>query len=381
MLNVSVFFILSCISYRDEGERMSGMYGTVTKYMGTAYTGLGITHQYEKIITSATKTIFLKCPPTAALSPLLNEVAMHYIKRGFDVDKLMNPAQVEETDAVFVKELNVFFLQASHPVALEPINLGDRHRVISFYDMYDENRLQSQSKMLVETLADAETSLNKTLQSLAKAKEIHDEWEAVNINRMNWKVHEALIETLKETLFGTIQLNKTSEVSHRLVGSITSEGADDYIGSITKRMDRRMMIKGLAGTGKSTIMRAIGKEAEQRGFDVLYGWCGLDPTGVDLVQIPELSVCLFDATAPHEYEPEREGDEIIDLLPMCLEDEEAEKLIAIIQKKYREKILDARGYMQAYAQAEKQVKHHLDQSIDQATFHEKIQKLMSETEH
>lgn len=355
------------------------MYGTVTKYMGTAYTGLGIAHRYEKIIASAKETIFLKCPPTAVLSTVLNEVAMHYIKRGFNVDKLMNPTQTDETDAIFVKELNVFFLQASHPVALEPTNLGGRHRVISFYDIYDESQLQNQNKKIVDILDDAETSLNKTLHSLAKAKEIHDEWEAINIKRMNWKMHEALIDTLKETLFSTMQLNKKSEVSHRLVGSLTSIGAEDYIESITNRMNRRMMIKGLAGTGKSTIMRALGEEAEQRGFDVLYGWCGLDPTGVDLVQFPELSLSVFDATAPHEYEPEREGDEVIDLLPMCAEDEEAEKLITTIQKEYREKILDATGYMQAYAQAEKQVKHFMDQSIQKNIFQKRIQSLLDES--
>lgn len=354
------------------------MYGTVTKYMGTAYTGLGIAHRYDKIISSAKETIFLKCPPTTAISKVLNEVAMHYIKRGYDVDKMMNPTQVDETDAIFVKGLKVFFLQASHPVALEPVNLGGGHHVISFYDSYDKQKLQEHNQAMGENLTDAKTSREKTLQSLKHAKKIHDEWEAVNIQRMNWKAHEALIETLKETLFSTIHLNKESRVSHRLVGSLTSEGADDYIDSITNRINRRLMIKGLAGTGKSTIMRALGKEAEQRGFDVLYGWCGLDPTGVDLVQFPELSVCLFDATAPHVYEPEREGDEVIDLLPMCKEDEEAEKEIAAIQQKYREKILDATGYMQAYAQAEKQVKDYMDQALQKDRFQEKVQKMMNE---
>ena len=35
--------------------------------------------------------------------------------------------------------------------------------------------------------------------------------------------------SLKEELFGTIQLNKESVVSHRLIGSLTSGGAQDFI--------------------------------------------------------------------------------------------------------------------------------------------------------
>lgn len=354
------------------------MYGTITKYMGTAYTGLGIAHQYEKMIAAASETVFLKSPPTTALSPLLNKAAMHYIKRGYDVDKLMSPTQIDETDAIYVKGLNLLFLQASHPVSLEPTDLGGRHRVVSFYNMYHESQLRDENKVIVEALDEAESFLKKALLSLDEAKKIHDEWEEVNIKRMDWRMHEALIVSLKEQLFSTMQLNKDSEVSHRLVGSLTSSGADDYIASITRRMKRRMLIKGLSGTGKSTIMKSLGQEAERRGFDVLYGWCGLDPTGVDLVLFPELSICLFDATAPHEYDIERDGDEIIDLLPMCADDAEAEKLIAIIKKRYKEKILDATGYMQSYAQAEKQVKLYMDHAIRSATLQEKSKRIIKE---
>ena len=58
------------------------MYGTITQYMGTAYTGQGISHKYDKLIASASETIFLKCPPTNALSNVLNEAAAHLPKTG-----------------------------------------------------------------------------------------------------------------------------------------------------------------------------------------------------------------------------------------------------------------------------------------------------------
>ena len=352
------------------------MYGTITKYMGTAYTGLGISHKYAELITSAKETVFLKCPPTTAISTLLNRIGTHYVKRGLHIDKFMNPAKPDQTDAIFVKGPNLLYIQASHPVALEPSDIGGRHRVVSFYDIYDESKLREQNEWIVENLEEAEITLEKALASLADAKKIHDEWEAHNIKRMMWEQHEKLIETLEEELFGTMTLNKKSTVSHRLIGSLTSAGACDFIPSITKRLKRRLLIKGLPGTGKSTIMKALGSEAEKRGFDVLYGWCGLDPEGVDLVLFPELSICLFDATKPHNYEPEEKGDEIVDLVAMCEVNKEAEEDIELISKAYREKILDATGYMQAYAQAEKEVKITMDVAIKEAVFEKKAQKVI-----
>ena len=353
------------------------MYGSITKYMGTAYTGQGISHKYDELIASADETVFLKCPPTTSLSTLLNNTGMHFVKRGFDIDKFMNPAQPDITDAVFIKEPNLLFIQASHPVALEPTDIGGRHRVVSFYDMYDEEKLREHNAYIAQSLAEAEKALEKSLHALAEAKTLHDDWEAVNIKHMKWHEHENLIKSLKEELFGTIRLNKQTTISHRLIGSLTSAGACDFVPSITNNVKRRMLIKGLPGTGKSTLMRALGKEAESRGFDVIYGWCGLDPAGIDLVLFPELSICFLDATKPHEYDPELKGDEVVDLVSMCEVTEESEEEVLPISTAYREKILDATGYMQAYAQAEKGVKITMDSAIRDIIFQDKSRKLIA----
>lgn len=350
------------------------IYGTVTEYMGTAFTGLGVAHKYDELIASAKQTTFLKCPPTNTISALLNETGVHYVKRGFDIDKFMNPIQPDKTDAIFVKGLDLLYIQASHPISLEPTDLGGCHRVVSFYDIYDEAKLREHNSIVVEKLGKAEIALEKSLQALSEAKKIHDDWEAVNIERMMWNLHEKLIETLKKELFGLMNLNKQSIVSHRLIGSLTSGGACDFIPSITKRLQRRFLIKGLPGTGKSTLMRALGEEGEKRGFDVLYGWCGLDPEGVDLVLFPELSICLFDATKPHNYEVERRGDELVDLVSMCAEDYDEKKLNTIATV-YAEKILDATGYMQTYSQAENSVKLTMDLAVKTDVFEKKSKKI------
>ncbi|QTD40685.1 hypothetical protein [Sporosarcina sp. Te-1] len=350
---------------------MVTIYGTITEYMGTAYTGHGISHKYDKLIETAEQVIFLKGAPTNALSPLLQDIASHFIKRGLYVDRFMNPIQPDKTDAVFIRGENLLILQASHPVAVEPIELGGRHKVVSFYDVYDERKLKELNKIVIESKAEAEDALHKTLSSLSDAKQIHDDWEAVNIVRMMWEEHEQVIESLKQELFGTMKLHKESAVAHRIIGSLAAGGAKDFIPSITYRTQRRILIKGLSGSGKSTLMKALGKEAERRGIDVLYGWCGLDPASVDLVLFPELSVCLFDATKPHEYEPELKGDEILDLLSLCTEDPEAEEKIAPIEEAYKEKILDASGYMHAYANAMREVKGSLDSAINQKVFTER----------
>jgi hypothetical protein len=353
------------------------MNGTITQYMGTAYTGAGISHKYDKLIASASQTFFLKCPPTNAISNVLNEAAANYVRQGYDIDRFMDPIQPDKTDAIYIKGPNVLILQASHPVALEPADIGGRHKVISFYDVYDEAKLREQNGSIVKMLTESGTALKKALKSLENAKSIHDDWEKVNIRRMMWDLHVNQINSLIEELFGTIKLNKGSAVSHRLIGSLTSGGAQDFVSSITQRINRRILIKALPGTGKSTLMKTLGAEAEKRGLDVQYGWCGLDPSGVDLVLFPELSVCILDATEPHVYDLERSGDELLNLVNLCEEDAGAEEEISTIREAYAEKILDATGYMQSYAQAENSMKVMMDSAIIQPVFDKKTDVLLN----
>lgn len=354
---------------------MVGIYGTITDYMGTAYTGLGLSHKYNDLLQSATTAVFLKCPPTNLLSEVLNEIGSHFVKRGYDVERFIDPIAFGKTDAIFISQARILFLQASHPISLEPTDLGGKHDVVSFYDVYDEDHLRQVNPVIVKQLEASKRMLEKALQALADAKQIHDDWERLNGKRMMWELHEGVIQSLTEDLFRTFSLNKKSKVSHRLIGSLTSGGAHDFIPSITKKMQRRLLIKGLPGTGKSTLMKALGAEAEKRGFDVLYGWCGLDPSGVDLVQFPEMSLCLFDATQPHAYDPEHAGDELLDLVQMCEKEETIEREIQKIREVYKEKILDAKGYMQAYAQADHQVRLTMDTAVQQGLFEEKCVRL------
>ena len=79
--------------------------------------------------------------------------------------------------------------------------------------------------------------------------------------------------------------------------------------------ERRYIIKGGPGCGKSTLMRRIAAEAERRGCDVEYYDCSSDPDSLDGIVLPSLGIALFDGTAPHEEAASAPGwrDNLIDL--------------------------------------------------------------------
>ncbi|MDD3612211.1 MAG: PRK06851 family protein [Caldicoprobacterales bacterium] len=99
-------------------------------------------------------------------------------------------------------------------------------------------------------------------------------------------------------------------------GSNTSRGYYSFFNNIITRGARRIyIIKGGPGTGKSTLMRAVGQRFLDLGYDLEYHHCSSAPDSLDALVIPGLKVGLLDGTAPHAIEPEMPGavDQIINI--------------------------------------------------------------------
>ena len=78
---------------------------------------------------------------------------------------------------------------------------------------------------------------------------------------------------------------------------------------------RIFCLKGGPGTGKSTLMKDIGRYFEDKDYDIDYFWCSSDPDSLDGVVIKEPGVAVIDGTSPHVVDPKTPGaiDEIINL--------------------------------------------------------------------
>lgn len=80
------------------------------------------------------------------------------------------------------------------------------------------------------------------------------------------------------------------------------------------RIERRYLIKGGPGTGKSHLLQSVAAYAVERGCEVAYYRCASDPDSLDGIVIDD-RIAVLDSTAPHSVEPTLVGarDEIINL--------------------------------------------------------------------
>lgn len=81
-----------------------------------------------------------------------------------------------------------------------------------------------------------------------------------------------------------------------------------------KEIERRYIIKGGPGTGKSSLMKKVAAYASERGHAVCSYRCSSDPDSLDGVVL-DGKIALLDGTAPHAMDAEWPGvrDELINL--------------------------------------------------------------------
>lgn len=153
--------------------------------------------------------------------------------------------------------------------------------------------------------------MNQAFEHFTEAKKIHDRWEQIYIGATHYPALEELSEKLITELLADAKAEHPGTFSDRFFGAATINGSQDYIEALSENT-RRFFIKGRPGTGKSTFLKKLATAAYERGFRIERYHCSFDPDSLDMVIIRELSLCIFDSTAPHEYFPSRETDKLLD---------------------------------------------------------------------
>lgn len=322
----------------EEGK-CSAMGANELHYYTSGYTAKGYRSLVAGNLEGMEHVYILRNGCRAQNDVLLREVAQRQAQAGDVVEYLHHPMGEGGLDGVVFPELRVAVMQAS---ALE--DLPQTHAI-------DSGILPEQEKLHIAIQA----GLQGAVKAFREALDIHDVWEAIYIERMDRAGHRAATVRLIAELLGEHRLQKTPAERHRFLGAATPQGARDFIPNLTEGLACRIFLKGRPGTGKSTLLKKLAAQALEQGFDTEVYHCGFDPDSLDMVILRELDVAVIDTTAPHEYFPDRPGDEIFDLYEKIITpgtDEEQAERLAQIAAAYRAKVAQSTAYLAKAQQAE-----------------------------
>ncbi|MBR5941830.1 MAG: hypothetical protein IKZ81_00615 [Clostridia bacterium] len=104
-------------------------------------------------------------------------------------------------------------------------------------------------------------------------------------------------------------MNNGEKSTHYYLGANSGEGFVSHFDELDclAGLNRKIIIKGGPGTGKSRMIRRVAEHYESMGKGIEYIHCSSDPDSLDGIIVGELGICIADGTAPHVLEPDLPG--------------------------------------------------------------------------
>lgn len=323
------------------------MAGSIRHFFARGNTARGVHTLYGSAFQGLTRIFLLAGYPGNGKSTLLKRIAERAVALGQRVELFHSPFSPDDLDALILLDLKVGIADERNCPGIDAagaevvrIDLG---LAVDLFQLSDETK-QRMGALHTQVLSAAA----RAYEAFATALKIHDEWEAPYIAHMDFGKADQIGQALATEFCGAQAPAKAATVRHLFFGAATPRGAVDHIQSLTGHLQRRIFIKGRPGSGKSTMLKRLAAAAEAKGVDVEVFHCGFDPNSLDMLIFPELSLAIFDSTAPHEYFPSQPSDEILDMYEKAIEpgtDERYATEIQAIQQRYSAKMKEATAHL------------------------------------
>lgn len=325
------------------------MEGRQKNYFVCANSAKGFYNLFDSNLAGLKKIYIIKGGPGDETSTLMKKIGERYRLKGMDTEYIHCPLYPDSLDGVIFRSIGIGIVDGTSPHVIEPKAPGAIEEYVNLSLAWDTDYLSEHSTAILELQKRISENYCKAYESFQKALKIHDEWETVFIRNMNFQAANRISDELAEEIFHDVEKRKQGMVHHRFFGGSTPKGAMDFVPSLIQDVDKRYFIKGRPGSGKSTMLRKLLKQAEELELEVEVYHCGFDPDSLDMLLFPEISVCIFDSTAPHEYEPEREGDHIVDMYQKTIRlgtDEDYEDKLQDIKVRYKRMVNQGIEFLQ-----------------------------------
>ncbi|MNZ65231.1 hypothetical protein D3C78_834180 [compost metagenome] len=271
-----------------------------------------------------------------------NDSKLHFIHQALDSDLLEGIIIEDFSVAVIDGEIWSEELQSNRNAEIHYIDLSSAS--------LDTQKLTEADTRIKELEKEIKGLYCKAYETFHKTLLIHDDWEKLYIDNLDRdRMNQLAIEWSDKYLQRTSgeQDQQGSEI-HRFLGAATCKGAVDFIPSLTDGLQHRVFVKGRPGSGKSTLFKKLAASAIENGIDTEIYHCGFDSNSLDMLIFRGLSLAIFDSTAPHEHDPSRDGDVILDVYDLAITegtDEKYAEEIAIVKERYSQSMRESISYL------------------------------------
>ncbi len=283
------------------------------QYFPGGNTAWGFYSLWDSNLNDLQRLIILKGGPGTGKSTLLSGIAREFTQKGVPAELLWCSSDAESLDGIIFRKIGVGIVDGTAPHVREPRYPGVIDKIINLGDYWNEALLLENKKDIIY-YTDANRDLfRQTYETMAEAKKYLDELKQLTQEGMAWDAVDEMTEKLLREIFSEYPDQSGGHEYHRFAGASTPQGSIYFLDEIMRRATVTYVVKGGAGTGKSTLAKKIAQLAKTKGFAVEYYHCSFDPVSLDGILIPALGVCIINASPLHKKTPAAATNWVIEM--------------------------------------------------------------------
>ncbi|MDK2878113.1 MAG: hypothetical protein PWR06_829 [Thermoanaerobacteraceae bacterium] len=291
------------------------MEGSIIRYFPGGNTPGGYLSLFDQVIpwTDAKKIMIIKGGPGVGKSTFMKKIAKDLLKQGFNLELLHCSADNGSIDGLLITDLDIALLDGTAPHMMDPRYPGCVDEIINLGSYWNEEGIRQNREHIMGLQNEISGCYKRAYNYLKMAqivlgdlKQVYN--NAVDVHRLN----DMVDEILDKTFDGVSKKNKKSRQRNMFASAITHDGPVHYLDSLFWNVQKRFIVTGFPGTGKSILMKRIVDNAVLKGLDVDVFHCPMEPEKIEHIIIKDLSIGFVTSVKPHALARMRDKDELFD---------------------------------------------------------------------
>lgn len=280
--------------------------GLIRYVFASSHTAAGYHSFIPELIRDLEQVYILKGAPGSGRSTFIRLVGEVMSEQGLEVEFWISALDSITPDGVYIPQLELAVINGSLPTGIDPRYPGVREHLINLGGYWDQAVIDSQRQKIIELVDNIELArqnADKLLQELGRLKA---EQRRINSRHMSIEKLTQLVEQL-----GSEIIARRSGEKHYFAGVLTIDGWVDYVHELSHNCQKRYILKGPSGSGKSMVIAELARLIKDNGYFLEYYHCGLEIESLVMVIIRNLQIALIEGGSAEI--PLKPWDVVIDL--------------------------------------------------------------------
>jgi hypothetical protein len=284
------------------------MKGRVIKFFPGGNTAYGFHSFYDNIIEADANRIYiLKGGPGVGKSTFMRSIGEAVQALGYDIEFHCCSSDNGSLDGLVIPSIRVALLDGTSPHLVDPKNPGAVDEILNLGDFWDEGGIREKRDEILAVNKEISRLFKHAYTYLAAAKAFLDEVETFYTESGAFSpgaFDRMALELTREIFTGKSRQTDAPKARHLFATAITPDGLVSHLETIVGHLEKRYIIEGDDGTGKTVLVRRLMETALTRGYNVTAFHCALNPKEIEHLVINDLSLAIINSVEPHFYQPQ-----------------------------------------------------------------------------